>query len=335
VAVTRSEQLLAACQLVNRAEQANRGRLVSGVTPPGDGRHPVFRHDGIVNVSPFLGTGPSARTYRGTYGFRLDGAPGAASLLVEAPPDWPLLQVAWRRLIGEGPREDRVSEDRIELVLRTGGWVEIERVEPRAVFHLPAPLDDGALVHPYLAPVAALAARWFGRESFHAGAVVLRGGAWALVGDKGAGKSSTLAHLSLSGYDIVTDDMLILDEGRALAGPRCLDLRAETAGRLDLGTPLGVVGDRERWRMKLGPLVPSVPLRGWVVLGWDDRTQVSAIHGAGRLALLGRHRAVRLESTRPEVLLELSSLPVLELRRPHRWDALPEAAERLLDAVAD
>jgi hypothetical protein len=261
-------------------------------------------------------------------------AQDAASLLVEAPPDWQRLQVAWRRWAGGGPREDRVWEHRIELVLQTGGWVDIQRLEPRAVFHVPAPLDDGALVHPYLAPVAALTARWFGRESFHAGAVVIAGGAWALVGDKGAGKSSTLAHLSLSGYDVVTDDMLIVDEGRALAGPRCLDLRAETAARLDLGTPLGVVGDRERWRMQLGPLAPRVPLRGWIVLSWHDRTEVSAVHGAKRLAVLGRHRAVRLPSSRPEVLLELSSLPVLELRRPHRWDALPEAAERLLDAVA-
>jgi hypothetical protein len=228
-----------------------------------------------------------------------------------------------------------VWDQRVEFVLNTGGWVEIDRVEPRAVFHLPAPVDDGALVHPYLAPVAALTARWFDRESFHAGAVVLAGGAWALVGDKGAGKSSTLAHLYLTGHDVVTDDMLIVDEGCALAGPRCLDLRAETAARLELGTPLGVIGDRERWRMQLGRLAPRVPLHGWIVLGWHDRTEVTAVQGAERLAVLGRHRAVRLPPTRPEVLLELSSLPVLELRRPHRWDALAEAAERLLDAVAN
>jgi hypothetical protein len=47
--------------------------------------------------------------------------------------------------------------------------------------------------------VAALAARCLGRESFHPGAVVVEGCAWAVLGDKEVGKSSTLAHSPSAG----------------------------------------------------------------------------------------------------------------------------------------
>jgi hypothetical protein len=272
---------------------------------------------------------------RGAYGFRLRGVEGARSLLVEAPPGWPGLELVRRSASGPGPRGDRVASDRVELRLQTGGWVELERDPARAIFHLPAVPDDGALVHPYLAPVAAMAARWAGRDSFHAGAVIVDGGAWAIVGDKGSGKSSTLAQLALAGHDVLTDDMLVLDGGEALSGPRCVDLRAEPAARLGVGTPLGVIGQRERWRMPLErPGVPRVPLRGWVRLEWSDRTDVGSLRGAQRLAALEQHRAVRLPPPDPAALLALSALPVLELRRPRRWEALADAADRLLGAIA-
>ena len=272
---------------------------------------------------------------RGAYGFRLRGVEGARSLLVEAPLEWPELELLRRPAAGPGPADDRVAADRVDLRLQTGGWVELERDPARATFHLPTTPDDGALVHPYLAPVAAMAARWAGRDSFHAGAVVVDGGAWAIVGDKGSGKSSTLAQLALTGHDVLTDDMLVLDGGEALAGPRCVDLRPEPAARFGVGTPLGVIGQRERWRMELGILdLPQVPLRGWVRLEWHDRVEVGSLRGAQRLAALEQHRAVRLPPPDPAALLALSALPVLELRRPQRWEALAEVADRLLGAIA-
>jgi hypothetical protein len=275
------------------------------------------------------------RVARGAYGFRLIGVERAHSLLVDVRPGCPALEIVCRPITGPGPPADRVSEERVELRLQTGGWVELDRMPARAAFHLQARPDDGALVHPYLAPVAAMAARWLGRDSFHAGAVIVDGGAWALVGDKGSGKSSTLAHLALSGYDVLTDDMLIVQDGEALPGPRCVDLRPGPAAQLGVGTPLGVIGQRERWRMELGPLAASrLPLRGWVKLDWDDRTEVRQVRGAQRLAGIEQHRAVRLPPRDPRGLLDLSALPLLELRRPQRWEALPEAADRLLGAIA-
>ncbi len=271
----------------------------------------------------------------GAYGFRLVGVDGARSLLSPVPATSPALELHWRPPSeGAEPPTDRVTDDHVELRLQTGGWVQIDRLPLRAAFHLAARPDDAALVHPYLAPVAALAARWVGRDGFHAGAVIVDGGAWALVGDKGSGKSSTLAHLALSGYEVATDDMLILHDGEVLAGPRCVDLRPGPAAQLGVGTPLGVIGQRERWRMELGPLTASrLPLRGWVRLDWHDRVEVGHVRGAQRLAAVDQHRAVRLPPRDPRGLLDVSALPVLELRRPQRWAALPEAADRLLGAI--
>ncbi len=154
--------------------------------------------------------------------------------------------------------------------------------------------DDRALVHPHLAGVAAVAAHWLGRESFHAGAFVAGGGVWGLLGERGAGKSSMLASLALAGVPVVSDDVLVLDSRTALAGPRSIDLRSDASAHLDAGEPLGVIGGRERWRLPLAPIAPELPLRGWVVLGWDERTAVRQLQGSRRLTSLLPYRAARL-----------------------------------------
>jgi hypothetical protein len=179
-----------------------------------------------------------------------------------------------------------------------------------------------------------VAARWAGRESFHAGAVVADGGAWVVLGDKESGKSTTLAHLALRGSDVVSDDLLVVDGEDVMAGPRCIDLREVSAAMLGAGDPLGVVGMRERWRLRLGPVAPHVPLRGWIVLAWGDEVGVDALRGAERMLALLPFRSVQLTPGVPQHLVDLSSLPTLRLRRPRRWDALDAAADRLLDAIS-
>ena len=269
----------------------------------------------------------------GAYGFRLEGLESARSLLVSAPAGWPLLAVSVAP-DGPGPPCDRVGPERAELKLLTGGWVGIDRDPGRAVYHLPTRVDDGALVHPYLAPVALIAARWLGRESFHAGAFMAGSGVWALLGDKEAGKSTTLAWLAAHGHPVVCDDALVLDELTALAGPRSIDLRAESAERLGIGEPLGTVGVRERWRVALDPVAAELPFRGWVSLEWGDELAVEPLRGAARLPALIPHRGVRIEPPRPEALIEYAALPHLVLRRPPGWESLSEGVERLLEAIA-
>jgi hypothetical protein len=270
----------------------------------------------------------------GCYGFRLAGVDGARDLLVDVPASWPALELRVRPAAGPVPAMDVVGPRTARLPLHASGWMEIERDPARITFRLPEPSPaHEELVHPYLAPGAAVLARWTSREAFHAGVIGVGDGAWAVLGDRESGKSSTLGWLAARGLPVLADDLLVLDEGNALAGPRCIDLRQDAARRLDAGEPLGVVGTRERWRLRLGPVPARVPLRGWVVLEWGDDVAVEPVRGAARLTALIPHRSVRLEPPDPGALVELASLPVLRLRRPRRWDSLPLAIERLLAAV--
>jgi hypothetical protein len=268
----------------------------------------------------------------GCYGFRLEGIQPAPELLVDAPADWPSLTVRHLPPDGSGPAVDVVGPDRAQLPLHDG-WVTVDRVPPQVTFRLPSPPPPDDLVHPYLAPAAALAARWAGRESFHAGAVVADGGAWIVLGDKEAGKSTTIADLALHDHMVLADDLAVIDGDAVLAGPRCVDLRETASAQLGAGEPLGFVGVRERWRLELPPVPASVPLRGWITLAWDDDVAIDVVEGAERMLALVPFRSVRIAPEAAEVLMHLASYPVLRLRRPRRWDSLAPARERLLQAI--
>ena len=268
------------------------------------------------------------------YGLRLNGVEAARELLGPALPGWPAYELSTR--VGEAHGDLQwLRPDSARVRLAAGGHVEIDRRRSRAVFTLSAPARAAELVHPHFASAAAVAGRWLERESFHAGALEAGGGAWVVLGDKGAGKSSLLALLALGGQTVVADDVAVVDRGCAvMAGPRLIDLRGDAAERLGTGRALGRVGLRERWRMSLGPAPALLPLRGFVSLGWSEDSSVEKVRPGQRLARLLNHRVIhRLPPRDPAFLLELSSLPMLELRRPRAWEAGDEAAERLLDAT--
>jgi hypothetical protein len=269
----------------------------------------------------------------GAYGLWLTGLEAPGSLLVPARPEWPRFEVVAQLGRASSPY-DRVGEDRACLALQNGGEIEIDRTAGRIVFSVPHELRAPELIHPYLAPAAAVIAPWFGRESFHAGAFVAGGGVWALVGERATGKSSTLAWLALQGYDVVCDDILVVEGMSAFAGPRSVDLRGEAARHLGAGEPLGTVGVRKRWRMQLGPVGEELTMRGWFFLGWSERVEAAPLGAAERLRRLFANRGARLLPAHPAFLLELADLPGWDLRRPPGWDSLPAAGERLLEILA-
>jgi hypothetical protein len=268
----------------------------------------------------------------GAYGFRLAGLPDAADLLVDAPPGWPRLEVV-RVSGGTRPGREEVTEDHARVWLPSGTWAELDRAAARAVLRVPPDVTDAAVIHPYLAPVALVMARWLGREGFHGGGIVVDGGVWGVLGDKTAGKSTTLAWLARSGVGIVSDDVLVIHGETALAGPRSVDLRDEAAQRLGAGEPMGRVGARERWRLALPAVGPELPLRGWITLEWGDTVAVEPVRGAQRLQALLPHRGVRMAPLDPAVLVHFSALPHLRLTRRRDWGSLPEATDRLLGAI--
>jgi hypothetical protein len=271
---------------------------------------------------------------RGAYGLEIVGAGGAAALLVAAAPSWPTLEI--ERLIGTGSlRRSLVGADRAEIALMAGDQLTLDRVPLRATFTTRRPLSDEALIHPYLAPAAAVAGHWLGREAFHGGAIVLDGGAWAVLGDKQSGKSSLLASLAQHGVGIVADDALLVERELVLAGPRSIDLREEPAQELDAGESIGMVGDRERWRMTLAPVAAASPIRGWVFLSWSDSLAVTALSPGLRLQRLLAYRMIKgLPPADPARMLELATLPAVQLSRPRDWSQLESAGSLLVGTLA-
>jgi hypothetical protein len=268
----------------------------------------------------------------GAYGLRLEGV-DARPLLVPADPGWPSFHVRSQVAAPPWRDSDVVTDATADLRLQTGGEIVMERDPGLVVFRLERRLTDSELVHPYLAPVAAVAAHWFDRESFHAGAFVLDDATWGVIGEREAGKSTLLAGLALRGTPVLTDDMLIVDGDLPLPAPRSIDLRPSAAQHFGVGEPLGVVGARERWRLRLAPIAESAPLRGWVFLSWGDRVETSPLTAQTRVARLGAQRGLRLAPRDPARLLDLAALPAWELRRPPEWDRLDSTIDALLDRV--
>lgn len=279
----------------------------------------------------------------GAYGLRVRGLEEARDLLVAAEPDWPLLTIERTTLEQGAERKElaavagratlRFTDGGAEIGLAGGAHVLLDRTRGRATFVTPSPLRDDELVHPYLGAVAAVFARWRGRDSFHAGAFAAGDGAWGLVAGREGGKSSLLAWLAGRGIPIVCDDVLVLDGRRTFPGPRSIDLREEPARQLGVGEPLGVVGVRERWRLQVAEPPPDVSLRGWILLAWGPRVEVSRVGAGDLLARIAAQVAIALAPTEPRVLLDLAALPAFELRRPRGWDSFDAAAARLLELV--
>jgi hypothetical protein len=265
---------------------------------------------------------------RGAYGLCLPDLPEAADLLVDAPAGWSEWRVARRE--NEGTPKEFVRQTHACLRSEPRGWVDVDRARHISTLNLPVPVRDREVVHPYLASTASVAAYWRGMQSFHAGAFVVDGRVWAILGDRGAGKSSLLAYLALEGVPILTDDILVVRGSTALAGPRCIDLRAEPASRLKVGEALGVVGTRERWRMKIDPVQPELPLAGSLCLEWGQ-TGIDIVPPQERLLALFASLSLRVSPSAPDALIQLSTLPMIVVTRRRDFSDLSRDVASLLD----
>ena len=269
----------------------------------------------------------------GAYGLRLRGLDGAERLLVEAGPAWPELTVE-RAQSDEVLDVEELSSDSARLRLRTGGFVTLERGSRTARFSTPRLLSNDEVVHPFLAPAGAVMAEWDGRSCLHAGAFVRAGSTWAVLGEREAGKSSTLAWLALHEHDVLTDDVLVLDGGTAFAGPRAIDLREEASLHLEAGTNLGRIGARDRFRIELRPIEPQLPFAGWVFLTWAETASVRRLRPGELVERLLRQRVLRVPPPDPDRWLELATRPAWELARPRDWSMLQAALDLLFESLA-
>ena len=225
-----------------------------------------------------------------------------------------------------------VDDDRAEVWIGVDGRVEIDRASLTVRFLTAKELADQVVVHPYLGLPAAIASRWLGRQILHGGAFIHRGRAWAVLGDKEAGKSSTLGWLFHRGYEIVSDDVLVIEEGTLYSGPRCIDLRPGASSRLG-GENVGMVGNRVRWRLHSGEVPAEAPLGGVVVLDWGDEVTVESPDAGQRLEGLIANSALRPRDEDAASYLDLAALPTFRFVRPRDWGRFDEANDQLIAAL--
>jgi len=268
----------------------------------------------------------------GVYGFRIAGIQNRRDLLIEAQPDWPLLEVTVR--VGKvDQRITVVSEQYAELKLIEGVTARLDRSPPRVEFVTPTPISTRAIVHPFLSGVMPVQCHWMGRTALHGGAFTHKGRAWALLAGREGGKSTLLAHLAAQGVPILADDLVALEGDTTFAGPRSVDLRTEPTKETGPAESLGKVGARERWRISLGPILAEVPLGGFFFLEWSDKCEVRRLPGVERLRRIAAGRSLMLPLEDPMSLPRLSAFPGWLVQRPRQIGALPVTAEQIFQAV--
>jgi hypothetical protein len=277
----------------------------------------------------------SAPAGHGAYGFRFEWPAELAGLrdaLVPAPADWPTIRVLVERC-EPGPERDnevRFHERHAEAALPGGGHVHMDRDRATATIAMPREISEDWLIHPSLATVAAVFARWHGRNSLHAGAFVVDGAAWGVLGSYEAGKSTTLGWLARSGHPVIADDMVVAEAGRTFAGPRTVDLRAAAAPFVDDGSATEVRGgDRQRMKLDAG-LDVECPLGGWFVLRWGTAISARPLTPRETLRAVLNHLHPVSADAGAAAALDLVRLPAYELTRPQRLELLPAVTEELI-----
>ncbi len=264
------------------------------------------------------------------YGLRFSGLEDAGRLLQHGLDGWPLISVACRR-VESVPAAAPPDERGGVAWLGEGRRILTDRQDASATFLTTRPLGFDDMVHPGLGHVAVHFGRWLGREVLHAGAFVASGVAWAVGGDSQDGKSSLLAALAAAGHPVMSDDSLVVEQGYAYAGPRCIDLRFD-ARRPPLGSPLERSRAGSRQRLVLSGVSTPVRLAGILHLGWGQELMVARLTPAERLRRL---LPLRLPVSHPGTgALDLAALPAWAIERPRRWDALDATREQIEQLVS-
>jgi hypothetical protein len=279
---------------------------------------------------PTANDAPSSPPELGAYGLVVDGIPGAHPWMqpqLQSAPTFSLRVHVDDH--ADDVSEPVLTETRADFPLIGGGRLRMERHYPEAHLHLGVRPPDEDLLHPYLAPAAGLFWQWSGREAIHAGVFEAPGGAVLMLGDKEAGKSTSLAWLATEGGTaVLSDDLAVLDGDQVLVGPRSIDLRVE--GTLP-GVSEHLVRSGERTRVRLPVAPPALRLAGLVVLDWGPALELAPVGFAGRMELIARQRTFPTVPANPTVLLELASVPMIRATRPRDPGGLAGFCRALVD----
>jgi hypothetical protein len=265
------------------------------------------------------------------YGLTFADAPRLSEWLGEPTSrDWPRVSLLTSRADLRAA-ELSVNPHRALLPLPDGGRIDIVRDPPAVHFQFVRPFTAQELVHPLLGPAAGVLGRWLGREALHAGAFIANGHAWVVLGGNLGGKSTLLAGLALAGHDILADDVMVIEGGRAFAGPRCIDLRLPVPAELELDRDLVPVRGGVRGRLIVDDCVPEAPVAGFIHLSWtpDGATSLRSLPARERIARLAAHRRWIWGPDEPSDFLQLAALPAFELSRAKTSGGLTSAVAQL------
>jgi hypothetical protein len=215
------------------------------------------------------------------------------------------------------------------LDLPEGRQVSLSRQDRTATFSGP-PITPDELMHPYLGAVASVFNRWAGREVYHAGAFEWAGRAWAVVGNREAGKSSLLAALAARGIPVVADDLVVTDGRQVFCGPRSVDLRSPLP---DMVAPLVPARGDSRWRLSLPAIAPRIELGGFIYLHWAPDVAFHAVSASSSLARVAARRSWPDLPSDLEALLRLATQPGWDLHRPLDWARMDDTVDLMLGSL--
>ncbi|MDT0631370.1 hypothetical protein RQM47_04850 [Rubrivirga sp. S365] len=184
-----------------------------------------------------------------------------------------------------------------------------------------------------------------GRLVLHGSAVDVGGRAVVLVGDKGAGKSTTAAALVARGHRLLTDDLVALDEdaggAAVLPGPTQMKLWSASASALGVETEPFMDGiDKGVWH-GAAPAERAAPLALVCSLGWGERVALTPLAGGAAFGDVFGHvyapRFLGAQAGAPlvgRVAGLLQGVRAGRLVRPRDLGAVDALAEAIETAVA-
>jgi len=212
-----------------------------------------------------------------------------------------------------------------------------------------APLTEADAVSYLLGPVIGVVLRRRGVFAIHASAVVIAGGAWALLGPGGSGKSTLAAAFAYAGTPVLTDDILALrpEDGLWMALPAHHGIRLweDSARMVDAAgdglpeiSPTWPKRDLDLGHHALPLATAAAPLRGILVL--EDfgaaglPPQLAPIRSTALLVELVANVYVNYLASTEELAAELGAIRAIATGVPG-WTLRPGAGpEGLRDTVS-
>jgi hypothetical protein len=182
-----------------------------------------------------------------------------------------------------------------------------------------------------------------GDSSLHAAAIEVAGEAIVFVAPHAQGKSTLAAAFARRGYRILSEDLTCIrfePRPSVIPGPAGLRLRNDVAREVEVafGRPLSGGPDRTRYALANRGDCRPVPIRALVFLRRsDDDIWLEQLQPIRSLPHLwdSSFRIARAHERRCfESITELANeLPILNLHRPLRTDALDSTVDRVLEEL--